>query len=174
MRVVGIDPSLSGFAVCSLTNEWEWKTKSTGDEVEQRIRRYRQLANFCCEAVFEPQPEPKAHVYIEGYSFGSMASTQLRLAELRGVLYERLIVGAELVEVSPGTLKMFACGKGNGDKVAVATSLAHRYGREFKSDNAADAFALMKLGLCVEGIEEPQTVQQRKAVETVKKLKAAA
>jgi crossover junction endodeoxyribonuclease RuvC len=177
VRVVGCDPSLSGLAVfVDHFGGYEHSVKSCGDRPVDRIHRYTRLVESVCESVFGPANDQTIETvtYIEGYSFGSLASSQLRLAELRAVLYEKLLVGSKIVEVAPATVKMFATGKGNSKKVAVVSELTKRYGITFKTDNLADAFALMKLGMCVEGLEEPQTLQQRKAVDTVKKLRSEA
>lgn len=180
MRVVGCDPSLSGFAASEVADTLllmhEWKSKPLGDSVRMRMKRFNNLVLQVCEWIEQRYSSEQLVVYVEGYSFGSKGGMAWDRAELRGVLYSRLVarVGATIVEVSPATVKMFASDKGSADKAAVVSALTKRYGVCFGSDNQADAFALMKLGLCVEGLEEPQTQSQRRAVDTVRKLRQAA
>jgi len=77
---------------------------------------------------------------------------------LRSGLMERF-PKATLIEVPPTSLKKFVTGKGNVDKVAVATTLSKRYDVDFASDNMADAFGLMKFGSVLLGQEKPLAYQ---------------
>lgn len=179
MIVIGIDPSLSGTGVCSNDGHVnEFSAKSQGQRARDRADRHQRLADLVRDAVLVSKAAARfkldVHVFLEGYSFGSKGSAVTNLAEYRGVLLAALLPHvASLTEVAPGTLKKFACGKGSADKVAVATALTQRYGLAFASDNMADAFALMKLGMCVEGLEVAQTKVQAEVVAKVQQSRAA-
>lgn len=171
--VIGIDASLTGFAVGIGTPSGvgkieEWNAKRTGDTIADRVGRLNKHVRPTIELVRTLRP---ALVLIEGYSFGSQGRGMRDIAELGGVLRAQLVgEQARVVEVSPSSLKKWATGKGNAGKVAVATSLTKRYGVEFSSDNKADCYALVELGRQVMGWSEPQVMTQGIVVDDVRKM----
>lgn len=176
--VMGIDPSLAGFAFAIAVeaghelqvHEALLKTKPSGDDVRARCARYREIVQPTIAAVH-------THVVtlcvIEGYSFasagGRVSGHAHDRAELGGILRNALVdVCHQVVEVAPSTVKKFATGKGNADKAEVISALSRRYGRTFKSDDAADAFALLQIGLCLYGIVAPEGRPQAEVIAMLK------
>ena len=176
MNVLAIDPSLTGFAWAigvdgDVRVLQERKTKPAKVvTVRSRMQRCNQLARAITYAAPLDDLDERL-VLIEGYSFGSQGRGIRDGAELGGIL--RYILAqrnpelVRVIEVPPTVLKKFAAGKGNANKVAVASALTSRYGREFASDNLADAFGLLQLGMCLAGDAEAQTSFQREAVAKV-------
>lgn len=175
--VMGIDPSLSGFAYSTahsadggqsiVLDEQLIKTKPSGDAVRARCDRYR--------LIVEPTVRAAAAigvglVVIEGYAFsqagGHTSGRAHDRAELGGVLRNELlkVPGLDILECGPATLKKFATGKGNADKAEVISALSRRYGRTFRSDDAADAYALLQIALCIVGAVAPETRPQAEVI----------
>jgi crossover junction endodeoxyribonuclease RuvC len=168
--VMACDPSLTGcaFATSDGATLFENELKSKAAKgIRATLARFRNLAD---PIVAEAEAKRPALLVVEGQSFGSMGGAAFDRAGFRWILYDRIAphVG-RVIEVAPTTLKKFACGKGNGDKSAVVSALANRYKRSFKSDNEADCFALLQMGLCLTGVLEPETQAQREAIATVRK-----
>lgn len=176
--VVGLDPSLTGTGIATQdksgqTSYREVGTKPTGRDLQSRYDRYLVGVSRIISSIVEQgghlHPEM---ILIEGFAFAAKGNSLVSLAEYGALLRRALLDGwgrcTQIIEVTPGTVKIFACGKGNASKTQVATALAQRYNVCFNTDDAADAFALAKLAAMVVGFEEPATAFQRKAVETVK------
>lgn len=165
MIVVGIDPSLTGTAVCVAGQEPVRFTSQPADGVVARIRRYRELTGKI--RVHIPV---NALVFIEGYSFASPGNAGRWLAEYGGVLRSELIwfITPHLIEVPPNLLKKFVTGKGNGDKEAVRAHVAKRWGIIHETSDETDAFVLAQIGLCYAGQAEPDNQAQREVIETLK------
>lgn len=171
--VMGIDPSLAGFAYAIAVesgNELQihealLKTKPSGDDVRARVDRYRLIVEPTIAAV---RSLGVGLCVIEGYSFGSaggkVSGHAHDRAELGGILRNALVDVCRVVEVAPSSLKKYATGKGNADKAEVISALSRRYGRTFKSDDAADAFALLQIGLCLVGTASPENRAQQEVI----------
>ena len=170
--VVGIDPSLTGFAMVAMyqdgtTVEKEIKTKAV-KTLSDRMTRLRTLAREAESFVKEHIPEL---CLIEGYAFGAKGRAIISLGELGGVV-RHFVVGLadNTVEVPPSTVKRFLTGKGNANKLDVVQKLGRRFDREFKTDNIADAFGLALLGSVVLDFRSPNTNFERDAVSLVKTM----
>jgi Holliday junction resolvasome RuvABC endonuclease subunit len=167
-NIVGIDPSLSGTAVCvyspsQVTQPWTavFSSKPTTG-LAGRIARFQDLTRRVVAVVSESGAEA---VFIEGHSFGSQGKGTLDRAEYRGILSAALLaVCGTVYEVPPLTLKLFVTGKGKGDKTAMITACVKRYGVEYGSDDEYDAYGLCRLGACVLGWEKPATEAQVRAM----------
>ena len=164
--VIGIDPSLGGFAVATGNEDGmvgleEWRTKPSGKDVSARMARIEKLVRATVALVEGAAPEL---VVIEGYSFASSHGT-IAVVELGAVLRARLHeMGLRLVEVPPSTLKKWATGKGNAPKAAMVSAVSRRFDRAFSTDNQADAYALFELGRQLAGLSEPTVAHQRDVV----------
>lgn len=85
-------------------------------------------------------------VAIEGYSFQSRIVNHA-LVELAVTVRVRLHeMAASVIEVPPATLKKFVTGRGNSKKQDMLLGIYKRWGREFRDDNEADAYALARVG----------------------------
>jgi Holliday junction resolvasome RuvABC endonuclease subunit len=171
---IGIDPSLSGTAVCILdqnaTVRMHRFTSKPAFGVSNRIRRYAGLVADVCTILDSLQGAPVASILIEGYAFGAMQKAH-ELGEygglLRRAILRRFPEEGILREVPPTTLKQFVSGAGNCPKDQMGAHVAKRWGEVFRNNDEVDAFALAKLALCVAGMAEPATAWQRTAVDTV-------
>lgn len=54
--------------------------------------------------------------------------------------------GIEIIEVAPRERALYATGDGAADKMSVAASIVAEHGREFPTDDEADAFVLAMIG----------------------------
>lgn len=167
-NVAGIDPSLSNTAIVA-GGESAWHARScsskpTGKTVAARFARYSSLVG---QVVTLVEAHRCTHVFIEGYSFGHNMAGHHDIVEYGSLLRYGLLPLAQVFEVAPATLKKFATGKGNAQKVAVVGALSRKYDVAFQTDDEYDAFALYLLGLCVAGVKAPANSAQQACVETV-------
>ena len=158
-NVVGIDPSLTGTAVYrSDGHSTEFGSKSA-KTIAGRVKRYSGLVSKVLEAIGE-KPE---QIMIEGY-LARMTGSALSLVEYGWQLrldILRLWPDVSIIEVPATSLKKFTTGKGNADKAAMVSSVTLKAGIPFTSDNLADAYALMRMGLVVAGREKATNKPQR-------------
>lgn len=168
--VCGIDPSLTGSAVCC------WDPDGTGPSFQEkygsqpaktlagRIDRFETLARSVCRSL-----QGTTLVVIEGYSHGSKGSSVLSIAEYGGILRAAMLkITPHVIEVSPSALKKFATGKGNSPKDVLMAHVAKRWGVLFSSNDEADAYVLARIGLCLAGFGQPETEWQREVIEKIK------
>jgi Holliday junction resolvasome RuvABC endonuclease subunit len=159
--VLGIDPSLTGFAICMHVPGMElyearWSSKPA-EGVRPRVARYEQLIRGTVQIVVAHKP---SLVLIEGYAFeppGKQRGHHDR-AELGGVLRWKLcelLPRASIIEVAPSSLKKFTTGDGKAPKPFMVSELAKKHQRRFVTDDAADAFALCELGKALTGQAPP-------------------
>jgi crossover junction endodeoxyribonuclease RuvC len=170
--IVGIDPSLTGLAVCLMGERLHVDrfTSKPAKTLRGRIRRYNILRTSVISMIACARP---GLIVIEGYSYGSRQSQANTLGEFGGLLRASLLLLCPVVEVAPSTLKKFATGKGGANKTQVVAAITKRYGVQFDTDDEYDAYGLMQLGRCVAGQIEPVTTAQREAVDVVRKTLAA-
>ncbi len=168
---MGIDPSITGSAVVEVWEDGrheilgEIKSPPPVKTLRGRMARYRTISTQVSNLV----DMDTELVLIEGYAFAAKGSSALSLAEFGATLrHDLFALGLLVVEVPPTTLKKFVTGKGNANKVAVATALSVRYGVEFATDNQSDAFALAHLAAIAVGFFPAPTKFQAEAVEIVK------
>ncbi len=146
-KVIGIDPSLGGFAAYRCDGKsWEGASDKIGDGIYARADRIEELLREFIPWVVLYKPSV---IVVEGY-FGQLNQVTLRLLELGWDLRRRLAnhakLGAVLYEVPPTTMKKLITGKGNAKKPLIVSTLAVKYGITFANDNLADAFGLMQVG----------------------------
>lgn len=164
--IVGIDPSLTGSAVCLWLRDepviHRYTSKPAGT-LEGRIIRYGQLVRLVVSNV-----APEALVLLEGYSHGSRGAAVTDLAEYGGLLRAALLaVTHNVVEVAPSALKKFATGKGNVNKGAVQAHVAKRWGVIHETDDETDAYVLARMALVYAGAEA-ETEWQREVIRRLK------
>jgi crossover junction endodeoxyribonuclease RuvC len=162
--VVGLDPSLTGTAVCVAGSEPMRFTSKPTDGLMDRISRYLVLARCV-----EDNIPVGALVMLEGYSFASSGNAGRWLAEYGGILRQVLLrITPHVIEVTPGLLKKFATGKYQSDKEVVRAHVAKRWGIIHETSDETDAFVLAQIGLCYSGQQEPDNAAQREVIETLK------
>ena len=85
-------------------------------------------------------------VVVEGYSMAS-AQKGHQLGELGGLIRVSLFEAKiSYIIASPASVKQFATGKGNASKASVVSSVTHRSGRIFDSDDIVDALVCYSIG----------------------------
>lgn len=164
--VLGIDPSLTGFAICYSVPgrelvEGEWKTKPS-ETVRGRMERIDALIRGTLDVVRVQKP---GLILIEGYSMGSKGGMAFDRTELGGVLRWKLceLTQCPIIEPAPKSLKKFTTGSGAGTKDEMVSVLARKHDRSFKTNNQADAFALCQLGLALTGQLAPSRDKAERA-----------
>ncbi len=90
---------------------------------------------------------------IEGYAFAVKTSSLTQLSELGGIVRQMVYskTGLDAIEIPPGSLKKFICGKGNAHKEDMKLAVFKKYGMDFqnKSNDSCDAFALAVFGIAL-------------------------
>lgn len=171
--VVGIDPSLTGFAMVAMYYDGsgkieskELKTKAT-DTLKGRMDRLRRLAKEAEAFIKKHWP---ALCVIEGYSHAAKWKAAA-MGEL-GAMVRHMVIGIPpvTIEVAPTVLKKFAAGKGNANKLVMTQSVGKKFDCQFKTDNMADAYGLAWLGLVGIDKMEATNQKQREVIKDVKKL----
>lgn len=163
MKIIGIDPSLSGTAVC-IGNGGERETaiqrtvtKNMGDHPAGRIKRIEKVVSEVERLINGVDANL---ILIETYAFGS--NTVAYSAELGGILRWHLLDHTKhLFEVAPLTLKKFLTGKGKGQKEVIAGAIGAKFGRTFPNNDETDAFGLYQLARAV--TFDPETLPRYQA-----------
>lgn len=161
--VMGLDASLTGTGVAVIQRGRlkAWSTAPKGktirgparlawfyEEIDEAVRRYRPVA-----------------VVLEGYAFGARTNREV-LGELGGVVRLALQhAGLPMLVVPPSTLKLFATGKGSGEKDMVSKEAFKRWGVDLSDNNAVDATVLALMGMAWLGAPPAATKAQLAAVE---------
>jgi Holliday junction resolvasome RuvABC endonuclease subunit len=158
---VGIDQSLTGFAITALNiatpsayETWVYKSPYTG------VRRLADI-RWWMESKFDFLDKQRCRVKeiaMEGTVLASHSA--LKLGELAGMvklsiwdyfdgnLYSAIPYEEYLrkpLQVPPMTLKKYATGKGTAKKQEMLMQMYKRWNVEFNDDNAADSYALARL-----------------------------
>jgi crossover junction endodeoxyribonuclease RuvC len=156
---IGIDQSLTGFAVTALNKEdptqfYTEVYKSPYRGVQRLRDLYDYLRTFMQNYVVED-------VAMEGTVLASHSA--LVLGELAATVKLCLLDNFDILplQVPPMTLKKFASGKGTSKKQEMLLQIFKRYGVEFNDDNAADSYGLSRIaaGIEVSDIEASILVQ---------------
>lgn len=173
---IGIDQSLTGFAVTALNVDspecyetWVYKSPYSG------VRRLADI-QWWLESKFDwldRQNNRIVEIAMEGTVLASHSA--LVLGELAGMVklacwnyFDATYVPSPdnlrvPLQIPPMTLKKYATGKGNAKKQEMLMQIYKRWGIEFNNDNAADSYALARLasGSSISDIEA-QIVEQIK------------
>ena len=163
--VAGIDPGSgsTGLAVhvdgaarvCAI------RSSHAGHSVNDRFRRYESHITEIIGYLDQWKPD---RIYIEEYAFSANSAFKSVTIEHGALLRWHLMDLGQVLEVNLSTAKKFMTGHGNASKKMVAAKLGNRYGVKFDTDDEYDAFGLLQLGLCVEGIKNPVTDAQKDSV----------
>ncbi len=158
MRIIvtGIDPSMSGTAVCSGPLGGKFRVErfpsgSYGKGVFHRMSRCRDVSGRIAEHMEQWKP---SLILIENYSFGS-TNRAAHMAEFGGKLRDILIdYTPNIYEVAPATMMKFMTGKGCPPKgvttkSAVANAVFQLYGLRFSNDDMPDAVAYYTMAKAV-------------------------
>jgi crossover junction endodeoxyribonuclease RuvC len=168
-RVLGVDPSLTatGLAIINdaITGNGHAQTATirsapVGPSLTARLARIDDITG-----------DIEAHagadlVVIEGPSLHSRDAGTWERAGLWWHTIRRIhAYGVPVVEVPPTTVKKFATGKGNADKVAVSVAMSRLWPDvDAASDNEWDALALAHIGAQRLGMDVPSRAHHADAL----------
>ena len=167
--ILGIDPSLTSTGICLMNSE----TGEVGETmaIAPSNAGMERLATFRQEIINLITMRSDMHVFIEGYSFGSGGKRE-SMAELGGVirltLYDHEI---EFIEVPPKTLKKFATGNGNADKIQMGVTLMKEFSLEYPTPDQTDAFWLCQFGRAYHGLITNLSKARQEVIADMKKPK---
>lgn len=151
---VGIDPSLTGTAICVLRSGYETPhycatLPSAKKDFSSQLSRYVKVSELVINVLDEyidKEDEIDYLICLEGYSFGSRGAAVFSLAEFGGILRKALAdTFTEYFEVPPTVLKKFVTGKGNANKAVMLEKTYRKFGvgsELLADDNQVDAFGL--------------------------------
>lgn len=144
---VGLDPSLTGFGVAAIGDEyWEtWLLKSTKRGIDRLLDLSYQLSDIFAEVGHR---HPIGDVAVEDTVRASLSASAL--GELAGIVKMTCHTaltgpGKYPLRVPPTTLKKYATGRGNAKKPEVMLSVYKKWGVEILDDNLSDAYVLAKI-----------------------------
>lgn len=151
--IIGLDPSLTHTAGFHALGEVIPKIRGFALKSKPKAHENPLTRLRCIRAVFEAElaaceaNAPPGLLFVEGYAFGAKYAREA-LGELGGMLrlaaFER---GWSLIVVPPTVLKAYVTGKGTAPKELMILECYKRWEYEAPDNNAADAYALMRLGL---------------------------
>ena len=139
---IGIDPSLTGFAICALDAQGNYTVRV----LSPRTRGPERLAELRDHVDTFLADYDIQDVAMEGTVVRSSSASVL--GEIAGVIKEYLFREHQVIPMSvpPMSLKKFVCGKGSGiSKSQIMMSLLKRYKVELPDDNAADAYGIARI-----------------------------
>jgi crossover junction endodeoxyribonuclease RuvC len=169
MIILGIDPSLASTGICLMNGE----TGEVGETmaIQPSDVGMKRLAIFRQEIINLITMMSGIRVFIEGYSFGSGGKRE-SMAELGGVirltLYDHEI---EFIEVPPKTLKKFATGNGNADKIQMGVQLMKEFSLEYPTSDQTDAFWLCQFGIAYHELTLNLSKARQEVIADMKKPK---
>lgn len=171
VKSIGIDPSLSATAICRMQSPSEFQMHVFGSDalkvkktLTARLRRYQTLADSilgCIASEFAP-------VCLEGYGASARGNAQIPMIEFGCTLRTQLVPRWSVSEIPPASVKKFATGKGNADKMAVALACQKRWDVTFDTSDEFDAYVLAIIGLCLSEQIVPETQWQKEVIEKLK------
>ena len=162
---IGIDPSLTGFAVCAYSDDDNWlvhvyKPSTSGPE------RLSEITTHLVKFIKMNAPNTTTtHMAIEGTVRNSPSASVL--GELTGAV--KLTVyqtcgTLPMLNVPPMSLKKYVSGTGKAvTKSQMLLSVYKKYSADFTDDNAADAFGLARIAKGVATTQYEEDVLKRLA-----------
>lgn len=150
----GIDLSLTSTGFCAKCGaELSMQTiKTTPKTAENDLERLRLIRKRVMDSI----PASTAMVCIEDFFIPHRAS-QINAA--KGLIMVGTLVRVAMLEqglpfyvISPGQLKKFSTGKGNGPKGIVIREIYKRWGVNAKDDNQADACVLAHIAETIDQV----------------------
>lgn len=158
LKIVGIDPSLTGTGIAILPSHDIYTIKSKQRGAKRLIEIRDAIQKIITDASL---------VVIENYAY-CRANQAHQIGELGGIIRVLLAEsGVNWITVAPAQLKKFATGKGNAKKEHILQQVYKRWGVECRTSDEADAFTLAKIGQAlVQGMELTKFQE-----EVIKKLK---
>jgi Holliday junction resolvasome RuvABC endonuclease subunit len=142
---IGIDPSLTGFAVCAIDKNGNWEAQVFSPTKLRGPERLYTLTLLLAD--FLNSFESIDDIAIEGTV--RMSASASVLGELTGAVKCLLFGSFGLItplNVPPMTLKVYANGSGKStSKSQILLSCYKKWDAEFDDDNAADSYVLARI-----------------------------
>jgi crossover junction endodeoxyribonuclease RuvC len=148
--VLGIDPSLTGFAVTAISPDtwrfeaWLYRSKQRG------VERLLDIRNWLAETMTRLVEHDFVilDVAVEDTVVASYSATSM--GELSGMVRmfcaENLEGSAQYpLKVPPTVVKKYATDRGNAKKNEVLLAVFKKWGVEFRDDNLADSYVLARI-----------------------------
>lgn len=156
MKVIGVDPSLTGTGVCMMDDRdgagpvdiQVMRVKSAGKRDDSLAVRRKRLGTIAYEvAALADQLEPDL-VVIEAPAYGAPGGSMHDRSGLWWLMVYVLGTRHRVVEVSPTARVKYGTGKGNAPKDQVLAAVVRRYPLVPVDDNnQADALLLAAMGM---------------------------
>lgn len=171
--VVGVDPSLTGFAVCKVFEDSTFAMKVFATKPEHYAKtaggRMERQDDLCAWMMDFIGDTPPAFVCCEAYSHDSKHATHL-MGELGRTVRQNIytIVNDHVFrEVAPSTLKKYVTGSGKGKKIGIIAHTTRRWNVLFGTDDEYDAHGLARLAAMCVLWSPPKNVPQRQVYQTL-------
>lgn len=154
--VIGIDQSLSGFAVCALYSDGSHRVHRRAFPAKKShgVDRLAEVGAWLCN-VLDSLPTID-HVCMEGYSRQSKYGRE-EAGELGAVVKLALRTSPHLrypacypTIVAPTALKKYVVGTGPGGKSDIKMYVLKKWGVTFKDDNEADSYGLARIAAAIQ------------------------
>jgi Holliday junction resolvasome RuvABC endonuclease subunit len=147
MRIMGIDPSLSGTGMV-LTNADDslYTEKLLSVPIMPGFRHIVKLARRVERFISIWEPD---YIFIEApFVYPGRIQGQIRTLFFHALLREAFVKRhIHFDEFAPKSWKKTFAGNGNADKVAIAKYIHRKSKRKITNDNISDAFAIAKVGI---------------------------
>lgn len=142
MRFIGLDPSTkTGFVALDESGQVLKAKELTGIGKEDPKR----MITLIDEVIRHVKKDDL--IVIEGFAYMAQGQYILQLGGIGwGIRMSLLRHGFKYIEVAPGQLKKFGCGKGNASKDNLAIGVKDNFNYTHSSDNVVDAYVLAQLG----------------------------
>lgn len=149
MKIIGLDLSLRATGYADEDGARVITSKSRGMPRLSHLLDQIELASGVRHLLDDPRAFARPDlVVIEDYAFSRGDAHAHALGELGGVIKLALHeAGVATVLISPSALKKFATGKGNANKVAMATAATRAGYDGADDDNCIDAWWLREMAL---------------------------
>lgn len=149
---VGIDPSLSAFAIVAVGTDWHYGQLikvPPSLNMGARLVVYQYLVQQFFRYVYRDPPEL---VVVEGPGYGGHATSAWSLGGLYGAMLQAIWL-EELDErtmaLQPSTLKKYVTNNGNAKKNTIMREVFKVWDFEALDDNCADAYGLAQAAMTI-------------------------
>ncbi|MBO1003139.1 crossover junction endodeoxyribonuclease RuvC [Pseudogracilibacillus auburnensis] len=162
MRFIGIDPSTkTGFVALDESGQVLRSKELTGIGNKDPVR----MITLIDEVIRHIEKDDI--IVIESFAFMAKGQYVVQLGGIGwGIRMALVRRGFKYIEVAPGQLKKFGCGKGNASKDDLAVGIYKNFGFEHTSDDVRDAYVLAQIGRALKH-RKVDYQYQKEVIETI-------